>query len=309
LGAALAFKDESSDKKTNPEEAVNDSPYKNTIETIKILLIAFLSALFIKTFFIEAYCIPSGSMEKTLLTGDFLFVNKFIYGASTPRNIPLTNVRLPYINLPALRAPRRMDIIVFDFPGEKNELNPAEPVRYVKRCIALPGDTLQIKNKIIFINGKQLKNPEQVQFTSSKPLSPDFVNSDIFPKGEKWNKDNYGPLVIPKKGDIIILTPGNIIQWRTLIDREFGKRVVYVNGSDIMIEGKQVNYYKIRKDYYFMMGDNRDESSDSRFWGFVPYDKIIGEAFMIYWSWELHNNDIYKSISTLRFNRIFRLVH
>jgi signal peptidase I len=306
---SLTPNEESLNKKISSEEAVKDSPYKNTFETIKILLIAFSIALFIKTFFVEAYCIPSGSMEKTLLTGDFVLVNKLIYGASTPRNVPFTNISLPSFNFPALRDPRRMDIIVFDFPGEKNELNPPEPVRYVKRCIALPGDTLQIKNKVIYINGKKLKNPDQVQFTNSQPLSPDFINSDIYPKGEKWNKDNYGPLIIPRKGDVIKLTPGNIIQWRTFIDREFGKKVVYVNGSDIMIDGKQTDSYLVSKDYYFMMGDNRDESSDSRFWGFVSRDKIIGEAFLIYWSWELYDNDIYKSISSLRFNRIFRLVN
>ena len=277
----------------------------------KNLLFAAIAALIIKTFLIETSRVPTGSMEKTIWVGDFLFVNKFIYGSSSPRSIPFTNIKLPYFQMPAIRDPRRGDIVVFEFPGDKDELAPAEISNYVKRCIGVPGDTIVIVDKVVFVNGKEARRSPQIQYLNNYVTPKGIVNPRIFPKGSNFNEDNYGPVIVPRKGDVIKLTLNNIEQWRTIIDREFEKRVVTVEGNNIMIEGKTVQSYTLKQDYYFMMGDNRDDSLDSRFWGFVSRDRIVGEALMIYWSWDpsIPFSDFFNLLSTVRLNRIAKLVH
>ncbi len=284
--------------------------WRKYFETFKNLFYALLIALFIKTFFIETSRVPTGSMENTIMVGDFLFVNKFIYGATSPRNIWLTNIRLPYFRLPALRDPERGDIVVFEWPGDKDVLINPEVVDYVKRCVAIPGDTIEVRNKVVFVNGKREPIPPHVQY--SLQIRPKgYVDPEIFPKGMPWNADNYGPLYVPRKGDTLHLSLDNIEQWRTSIDREFGRRVVRVSNGKIFINGKQTDFYVWKKDYYFMMGDNRDDSYDSRYWGFVPRDKIIGEAFMIYWSWnpKIPFFNIFKLLSSVRMSRIAKLIY
>jgi len=286
------------------------TPLMKFWEFFKNLLFAAIAALIIKTFLIETSRVPTGSMESTIMVGDFLFVNKFIYGSSSPRNIPFTDIALPYFQMPALRDPRKGDIVVFEFQGERDELQSDKIMNYVKRLIGTPGDTVEIINKVVFVNGKEIKRPPHIQYTQStmKKGVPDF---QIFPKGMNWNKDNYGPLVIPKKGDVINLNVSNIERWRTIIDREYLKRVVSVEGDKIFIDGKEVSSYTLKKDYYFMMGDNRDESWDSRFWGFVPRDKIVGEAFLIYWSWDpsIEFSDFFNLLGSTRLNRIAKFVN
>jgi len=296
---------------SNSKRNINNIPkWKKYFETFKNLFYALLIALFIKTFFIETSRVPTGSMEKTIMVGDFLFVNKFIYGATSPRNIWLTNIRIPYFRLPALRDPERGDIVVFEWPGDKDVLINPEVVDYVKRCIAIPGDTIEVRNKVVFVNGKRAPIPPHIQYSLvTRPKG--YVDPDIFPKGMPWNADNYGPLYVPRKGDTLHLNLDNIEKWRTIIDREFGKRVVEIRGDKIFINGRQTNFYVFKKDYYFMMGDNRDDSYDSRYWGFVPRDKIIGEAFMIYWSWnpKIPFTNIFKLLSSTRFSRITKLIY
>jgi len=286
------------------------TPLQKFWDFFKNLLFAAVAALIIKTFLIETSRVPTGSMESTIMVGDFLFVNKFIYGSSSPRNIPFTDIALPYFQMPSIREPKQGDIVVFEFEGERDELKSDKIMNYVKRCIGVPGDTVEIKNKVVFVNGKEIKRPTHIQYTSTtQPKNaPDF---QIFPKGENWNKDNYGPLVIPKKGTVINLNSYNIEKWRTVIDREHEKRVVSVEGDKIFIDGKEVTSYTLKKDYYFMMGDNRDESWDSRFWGFVPRDKIVGEAFLIYWSWDpsIEFSEFFKLLGSTRLNRIAKFVH
>ncbi len=287
------------------------TPTQKFLEFIKNLLFAVIAALIIKTFLIETSRVPTGSMEKTIMVGDFLFVNKFIYGSSSPRNIPFTNIELPYFQLPAVRNPEHGDIVVFEFPGGRDELKPKEISNYVKRCIGLPGDTLEIKNKVVYINGKRAHIPPHIQYLMDYILPKGQTQPDIFPKGSGWNKDNYGPLVIPKKGEIVKLTPQNIEKWRTLINRNYGKNVVSVRGNQVFIDNKPAETYTVPQDYYFMMGDNRDDSFDSRFWGFVPREKIVGQAFMIYWSWNpsIPFSDFFKLLGSVRINRIAKLVH
>jgi signal peptidase I len=307
------FKKEEEQKKQSKEKK---TPAVKTVqqkfwEFWKNLLFAAIAAFLIKTFLIETSRVPTGSMEKTIWVGDFLFVNKFVYGSSSPRNIPFTNISLPYFQMPAIREPRVGDIVVFEFPGDKDELAPVEISNYVKRCIGVPGDTIEVVDKVVFVNGKEAPRASQIQYMNNYVTPQGIANPRIFPQGSNFNEDNYGPIIVPKKGDVINLSLSNIEQWRTIIDREFGKRVVSVEGNTIMIEGKPVSSYTLKQDYFFMMGDNRDDSLDSRFWGFVSRDKIIGEALMIYWSWDpsIPFSDFFNLLGSVRLNRIAKLVH
>lgn len=281
---------------------------KNFVET---LLFAFIGAMLIKTFLIESSRIPTGSMESTILVGDFVLVNKVIYGSSTPRNIPFTNIALPFWTLPSIREPERKDVVVFEYPGDRDELKDQEIMSYVKRLVGLPGDTVEIRNKVVFVNGKEFWRPPHIQYLSYYPTPAGAADPDIFPVGMPWNKDNYGPLYIPKKGDVIKLSTDVVVQWRTLIDREFEREVVSVSSGKVLIDGNPVDSYTIQKDYYFMLGDNRDNSLDSRFWGFVPRDKVVGQALIIYWSWDpsIPFSDIFSLLGSVRLDRIAKLIH
>jgi len=275
---------------------------------LQAVFLAAIAAFLLKTFIIEAFRIPTGSMENTLLVGDFLLVNKLVYGASSPRRIPLTDVEIPYFTLPAIVNPKPNDVIVFEYPGDRDELKHKEPVNYIKRCVAGPGDTLKIIDKKLFLNGERFYNPPLVKHLNPRTRPREFYESGIFPKGSPWNEDNYGPLYIPKAGDVINLNYQNIETWRTLINREHGRQVVKVEGKIVTIEGYPVKSYTVNKDYYFMIGDNRDDSFDSRFWGFVPRDKIIGEAIVIYWSWDPSKTNLWELLGSIRLNRIAQLI-
>jgi len=211
-------------------------------EYAKAFLIAAAAALFIRTFFIQSYRIPTSSMEDSLLVGDFLLVNKFIYGAK----IPLSDWRLPKI-----RDPRQGDAIVFKYPRD-------EKLDYIKRLIALPGQIVEIKNKVVYVDGRRFESPGKIKFIDSqiKPLG--IRDYGIFPH-DAGNRDNYGPIIVP--------------------------------------DG-----------HYFVMGDNRDNSSDSRYWGFLPRENVIGKALIIYFSWD-SELPIYHIFSKIRWSRICDLVH
>ena len=250
-------------------------------------------------------------MENTLLPGDFILVNKTAYTISTPRLIPILNIKLPKVRLISLRRPRRNDVIVFQFPGNPNELKPVNNENYVKRIIGEPGDLLQIIDKNVYINGRRISNPQTALIDSSDIIMAGAQGKGIFPPGRRWNKDNYGPISIPYKDMTIDLNNNNIEEWRIIIDREFGRKVVRVEGTVITINDKPVRSYKFKKDYYFVLGDNRDNSLDSRYWGFVPGDKIIGKAFLIYWSVNIDQkvSDISDFLKSIRTERLFKSVH
>jgi len=269
---------------------------EKVIEFFRQLFWAAIAAFFIITFIIQNTRIPTGSMEDTILVGDFVLVNKFIYGSSSPKYIPFTETEIPYFRLPAFKEPKAKEIVVFEFPGDRDQLFATERgVNYVKRCIGTPGDTLEIKDKVVFINGKEFWRPPFIKYYRGrygsflKPIPRGVAERRIFPKGMPWNEDNYGPLVIPKKGMTIPLNRYNIEQWRTTIDREYGERVVD----------------------FFMMGDNRDDSLDSRFWGFVARDMVVGQAFITLFSWDrdIPFSQLFKLIGSIRLDRVLLLLH
>jgi len=178
-------------------------------EYAESIIIALLLALVIRTYLVQAFKIPSGSMEDTLAIGDHLLVNKFIYGTK----LPFSDKRLL-----TLRDPRRGDVIVFEYPEDPSK-------DFIKRVVGTPGDVIEGKDKKVFVNGKPYENPHEVH-----------KEKDVIPK-EMNPRDTFGPVTVPPNS-------------------------------------------------YFMMGDNRDRSYDSRFWGFVSRDKIKGLAFIKYWSWD-----------------------
>lgn len=290
---------------------IEKTPLQKIGEFLKNLFFAAIAALLIKTFFIETSRVPTGSMETTIKVGDFLFVNKFIYGMSSPRNIPFTNVELPYFSTPQFSDPEKGDIVVFEFPGMRDELKPAEIQNYVKRCVAEPGDTLEIINKVVFVNGKELPIPANIRYENPYIAPAGVPRTDLFPKNAGWNQDNYGPIVMPQKGEIVPLTTETVEKYRMLINRDYGKRVVGLKDGKVTINGEIVDSYEIKDDCYFMMGDNRDNSLDSRSWGFVPREKIVGQALMIYWSWDkdIPFSDLFKLLGSVRVERLLKIVH
>lgn len=298
--------------KTEEELLKVKTPKEKIKEFIESLLFAGIAAFFIITFIVQNTRIPTGSMEDTILVGDFVLVNKFIYGAESTKYIPFTQIEIPHFRLPAIRKPKRKDIVVFEFPGMRHQLySDDRGVNYVKRCIGLPGDTIQVINKVVYVNGKQFWIPTHAIYVSGYPEAKDVVDPRIFPIGMPWNADNYGPLIVPKKGYTIKLTPENVEMWAMTINREFGKIVVSQSNNQVTIEGKPVTSYTFKKDYYFMMGDNRDDSLDSRYWGFVPDDNIVGEAFITLFSWDrdIPFTDIFRLLGSIRPDRILLILH
>lgn len=188
-------------------------------DNVKQLGIAVVLALIIKTSVVEAYKIPTSSMEDTLLIGDFLLANKFVYGAQ----IPLTGWRLP-----AFADPQRGDVVIFVFPGDG-------VTKYIKRCVGTPGDTILVRDKVLYVNGKPFDNPAHSKYIDT--LADGRPNVQARGLGGQNSRDNFGPYIVPPNS-------------------------------------------------YFMMGDNRDNSYDSRYWGAVPKDNVLGEAILVHWSWD-----------------------
>ena len=413
-----------------------EKPVKFVMSWIDALVFALVAVYFINLFFFQNYVIPSSSLEKSLLTGDYLFVSKVSYGPripETPLTMPLTQHTLPvvdcksYIEWPhwdyrrvkGLGKVELNDIVVFNYPAgdtlcsapqyqsydyygmcysigyqlypqrpnpdslsamdriryfntiyeagrEELRRNPHEygeittrPTdrreNYVKRCVGLPGQTLQIKNRIVYLDGKANKEPEEVQYSyyvklrqrlpeemlkelgiSSEDLlslnsagympltkravatlsqRKDLVESieinteasdlEIYPlNGNKhWTRDNYGPIWIPAKGKSIDLTLDNIAVYERPI-RVYEHNDLQIRDNKIYINGKEAKSYSFKMDYYWMMGDNRHNSADSRYWGFVPEDHIVGKPIFIWWSSDPDRN----GFSGIRWSRLFRFV-
>ena len=254
-----------------------------------------------RLFFISTFRITTNSMESSLEAGDFIVVNKFLFPRQAPLMIPFSDVGIPFTEWKGSAKPVRNSVIVFKFPeGRKND--PANPA-YVKRLVGLPGDTVLIKAGVVYVNGTKLPQPYGLKKGKTKPK--DDNNSQLFPGYEDWNEDWYGPLYVPKKGDIIPLNISSFTQWEDVIRGEQGDTSFIVNGHKFLLNGKEITSYTVQKDYFFVMGDNRDNSLDSRYWGYVPYDYLIGEVSFIYWSVDPFADGL---ASWLRFSRFFRSV-
>ncbi|MCK4689354.1 MAG: signal peptidase I, partial [Candidatus Marinimicrobia bacterium] len=241
-----------------------------------IILTSFLKSyimLPIKNNYIEAYQIPTGAMESTILIGDFILADKFWAKISKPE---------------------QGDLIIFKFPKDKS-------INYIKRCIAGPGQTVKVRNKVLYVDGKVFKNPKHSQFISNVICPSSWNNPEIFPRGA-GNQDNYGPVYVPAKGDTLRYgqVPTQIIQ--NVVD--LAHHNFNVSRGKIYIDGKQVNYYVVEHDHYFMMGDNRDNSYDSRFWGFVSQKYIVGKAGIVYLSLDKQHFPLYNWKKKIRWSRI-----
>ena len=272
----------------------------------QILFILLLVTVILRSFFIAAYKIPTGSMKNTLIPGDYLIISKADYELTTPRYIPFTQIEIPHIILLKISKPKLYDVIVFKFPGKNYGKIIDEKLNLVKRIVALPGDTLEIINRNLYLNYNRITPPGNVFYNNSKIVADGIRENGIFPRNKKWNADNYGPLIIPRKGELINLNLRNIKFWKTIINNDTDSSLVSVEGSVININGKPAREYKLKQDYYFVMGDNRENSFDSRFWGFVPEDNILGKALIIYWSVNLDSTKttLKGYFDTIRFNRI-----
>lgn len=362
-------------------------PTNKGADTISSLLFAIVVATLVHTYVMQPYTIPTSSLEKSLLVGDFLFVSKFHYGARTPMTavalpmvhdtIPLLHKKsyltwpqLPYFRFPGLQKIERNDIVVFNWPVDTvykffdtSKRKADKPIdkksNYVKRCQGIPGDTLQIKDGIVFINGKQLILPErakpQYSYTATtngsgfdqtyilnelhitdgvyqtgqntflfsalteesasrlknNPIVTNIVRNishesepGVFPQiHNTWNKDNYGPIYIPQEGKTVTLNAENLPFYKRIIT-EYEGNDLKVNGNEIRINGQVATNYTFKQSYYWMMGDNRHNSEDSRYWGYVPQNHIVGKPVFIWMS--LDSNG--KGLDKVRWERLFTTV-
>jgi signal peptidase I len=273
------------------------------ISASKIFIYVFFSALLIKIFFLDALFIPSASMEDTLLQGDYVFINKLIYGPKTPEYIPFTNIKIPRIKIPPLKDLNIGDVIAFEFPGEKDQLKSVKDEILVKRCIALAGDTLQIENNEIFIRNKKFKMNEKPEEKTDF-----YIDSDIFFYQLGFNKKKFGPIRIPKAKDTIKIDYNNYSLWKTFIERE--GHTADSKGLTVYIDGKESGYYIVEKNYCFVVGDNINNSYDSRNWGFLPVDNVIGKAMFIYLSIDIKSSkNFFDILNNIRFNRTAKIIY
>ncbi len=349
------------------------------------IVFAVIAASLLRWSVVEAYVIPTPSMENSLLVGDYLFVSKFHYGTRTPRTplqIPLTHqkiwgteipsyltwIQLPSYRLPGLREVKRGETVVFNVP--KDLTDPTErPIDLktflVKRCVAVHGDRLEIRNKQVFINGEMMTNPVGMKFsylvmakdeihkrnfhffglnsddysylgrTSDSKLavynmlltqeqfekikSASFIVSaklntslndepdpKLFPalKSAVWTANNYGPLFIPETGAKMIVNDSTLNVYGEIIQLYEEHKNVMIKNGKLIIDGKLISEYVFNQNYYFMMGDNRDNSLDSRYWGLVPEDHILGKPLFIWMSLDSEADLLHK----IRWSRLLILI-
>jgi len=223
-------------------------------------------------------------MANTLLPGDFIIVNLAEYKIKTPNFFPILGFSIPSVNLLNTGEPKINDVVIFRFPNVYSGSDLYLSTNLVKRIVACPGDKLQIINKRIYVNGSEISLPENA-LRSSGNIKPEGKEDEgIFYKGSGWNNHNYGPIRIPAMGDTIHINPDNVHIWKKLIVFEYGEKVVREEGSVITIKEKPIRYYFVKKDHYFVIGDNYSNSRDSRHFGFISEDMIIGKTMFIYWS-------------------------
>jgi signal peptidase I len=224
------------EQKQRIQEPVPTTFKEKTLAFLKETGIVLGLFLLINNFVIASFLVPTGSMENEVLTGELLFVNKFIYGGTSPRNIPFTNVRLPWFRIPSFRDVKRGDVIVFVFPGMRDEVESPDFTFYLKRCVGVSGDTIQIRNRVLFVNGQMQPLPRNVRYDHGWSVPATEPDDRIFPAGSSWNEDNFGPLVVPKQGMEIPLNIHNYSTWHIFIKRE-GHTVENIAGT-VFVDGK-----------------------------------------------------------------------
>jgi signal peptidase I len=214
---------------------------------------------------------------------------------------------LPYFRFPGIRQPERGDVIVFIFPGKRDEVEPDQFQYYLKRCVAVGGDTLRIIDKKLYVNGELQPLPENGVLDPNLPVF-ESEKWQTFPYGRGYTRADYGPVVIPQEGDIINLTHENIREWLVFIKREGHE--VSADSKNIYIDGEPADSYTVERDYCFGMGDNRDHSLDSRYWGFIPVENVVGTPMVVYWSWNTDKSliEIGDKLSSIRFSRIGTII-
>lgn len=366
-------------------------------EWISSILFAVVAATIVHTYVMQPFTIPTSSLEKTLLVGDYLFVSKFHYGARTPitsvafpmvhDTIPGLGIKsylnepyIPYFRLPAFQNINRNDIVVFNWPVDtvrqffdRSGLRFDKPIdkksNYVKRAVGLPGDSLEIIDGKVYIDSKPLELPDRAKLqysysgrTKGQPLdaftlykmygitdgfyynpntnqffiqalseeayqrlknNPNVASlqreikpvgemeQTIFPNNRKlpWNRDNFGPIYIPKKGETVQLTLKSFPFYRRIIETYEGLEMgreneLSVSGTQVLLNGEPIDSYTFQQDYYFMMGDNRHNSEDSRYWGYVPENHTVGKPVFIWLSLDPNAS----GLSKIRWNRMFTTV-
>lgn len=358
-------------------------PQSKSGDFVNSVLFAVVVATIVHTYIMQPFQIPTSSLEKTLLVGDYLFVSKFHYGARTPMTtvavpmfhdtVPVLNTRsyskwpqLPYFRLPGLEKIEKNDIVVFNWPADtvtkffdRSAVGLRKPVdkksNYVKRCVGTPGDTFSLKDGVVYINGEVLKLSDRAkpQYSYSVITDGSGMNSDylrgqlnitdpfgqvspteyrfasltdenaailkkspgvvsvtrlvvkepdhsVFPYTKDWNVDNMGPIYIPEKGKSVALSMETLPFYKKIIG-EYEHNDLKVSNGQILINGKPASSYTFKQNYYWMMGDNRHRSEDSRFWGFVPEDHVVGKPVFVWMSYDNVNGRI-------RWERMFTTV-
>lgn len=323
-------------------------------------------------------------MENTLLVGDFLVVSKMHYGARTPSTlgIPFTRVYLPGIDLPSTRLPgfaepERGDVAVFNYPASfdvvRGRIPETVPVErrdpYIKRLVAMPGDTLAVLDKMLHVNGipqppaptmkqrwtvtmtgasrptartlteqnitfiegsdrtengtpavprrfgvvaseadaRRFERRADVSSVTAFTLPEGYQSEMIYPQSRPWNPDQYGPIRVPQEGLTVALTDSSWTVYEEVIERYEGRRAERSAGGGFLIDGRPATEYTFSQDYYFAMGDNRDNSVDGRYWGFVPHSHLVGKATMTLFSFDTRDR-LLGIIPTPRVERFFRLI-
>jgi signal peptidase I len=364
-------------------------PRTATGEWVSSIAFAVIAATLVHTYFMQPYTIPTSSLEKSLLIGDFLFVSKFHYGARVPMTtiaapmvhdtLPIIKTKsylkfpqLPYMRLPALQKIKQNDIVVFSWPVDtveqffkRTNRRIRKPIdkksNYVKRCVGIPGDSLEIRDGYVYINGEKNELPDRarLQFfyeadTDGKALSVKSLKSRyhvreggrlqdgnyilnlsdedaqlisknptvkslnkrlsikgqgeaVFPNVNSlnWNKDNFGPVYIPEEGKTVALNMQSLPFYKQIIV-EYEKNSLRVDNGLIYLNGSSdpTDTYTFKQNYYWMMGDNRHNSEDSRYWGYVPYDHVVGKPVFIWFSWDSDG----KGLDKVRWERLFTTV-
>ena len=439
LGFYIFYINYATDAKYHAERSIK--PRSELGEWISSIAFAIIAATLVHTYFMQPFTIPSSSLEKSLLIGDYLFVSKFHYGARVPStviaapmvhdSIPFTNKasylkkpQLPYMRLPGFQKIKNNDIVCFNWPadtlatmwGDNSGKFTYKPVdkktNYVKRCVAIAGDSLEIKNGYTYINGKKNELPyrAKIQFyytyEAKSPISsstyPKFLESNdrtgvykilseywnndrvqdslkvkgnltkisedslytevaggvnqklarklkmfsvdtkininlteeevsklekysqtisvtkinhkpdnaIFPhiKSNNWSQDNMGPIYIPKAGATVKIDTETLPYYEQII-KNYENNDLVINGNDIFINGEKADTYTFKQDYFFLVGDNRHNSLDARYWGYVPFDHVLGKPVMVWFSWDADAATFKEKIKSIRWDRMFTTVH